>query len=551
MGQSMFSDMLTPSISTNTEGIMANKHNYGRGTYEAHPKYIEYMEMIVNHQAYAGMPGARDESGRVRWQVSSGKTTSFYQYYVARERWWASKADSLGLPGKGKEQERFSISARMIHPTGLRPCRLCGEDWRVGYFYLNALLAKRFGALAPGATFAKMESISIALPKLVELVPLASLQEELHSLFPERRQYFDRHGISSRAFEDAHALRTKWLSPGFMCNPPDRLEGFHDYCVKCRPHKDPGRSVENMRSYVHDRRAFQWWAEGDWKLADALYNAAGPGVCAIQGEAVDKVSPDHIGPLACGFKHIPLFRPTCQRCNSAKNRRMRLADVESLRHYESAARESPASWQVRSLWDSLKGTVSSDAQAVSLSNLMREQQDLFLRVLNELRIGGEAAFLATLLAPEYAFYDIEFLGLDSAKLTFSDYRKTRNDSALRASLACRTVRIAFEELIEYCEKERSRRKHGARLFARHEPEIRAALSAIAGIPLEAADKQWRTAAESLTDDPEGFEASVAELLPRTMPSERHRRCRSLIQAVLDAGAKDLAALGLGAALDEL
>jgi hypothetical protein len=230
---------------------------------------------------------------------------------------------------------------------------------------------------------------------------------------------------------------------------------------------------------------------------------------------------------------------------------MRLADIESLRHYESTTGESPASWQVRSLWNSLKGKISNDAQAVALSNLMREQQDLFLRVLNELRIGSEAAFLATLLAPEYAFYDIEFLGLDSAKLTFADYRKTRNDSSLRASLACRTVRIAFEELIEYCDKARTRRKHGARLFARHESDIRKALSAIACIPLESVDKQWRAAAESLTNDPEGFEAAIAELLPKMMPTERHRRCRSLILSVLDAGAKDLAAQGLGAALDEI
>jgi len=117
----------------------------------------------VDHSAYATMPGARDDSGRIRWQVSSGKTTSFYQLYVARERWWSLKADALGLPGKGREQERFSLAARMIHPTGLRPCRLCGEDWRVGYFYLNALLAKRFVALGRGAMFEKMESISSAL----------------------------------------------------------------------------------------------------------------------------------------------------------------------------------------------------------------------------------------------------------------------------------------------------------------------------------------------------------------------------------------------------
>src|SRR5690606_37731233 len=98
-------------------------------------------------------------------------------------------------------------------------------------------------------------------------------------------------------------------------------------CLGCRSKKDPGRSKENMRSYSHDRRAFEWWAQGDWMVADALYTSAGPGKCDICGKLVDRVSPDHPGPLACGFKHMPVFIPTCQRCNSAKNRRMRASDV--------------------------------------------------------------------------------------------------------------------------------------------------------------------------------------------------------------------------------
>ena len=72
---------------------------YGRGKFEAHSNYLEYMEMIVNHPNYVGMPNARSEDGHINWQVSSGKTTSFYKFYQERFSWWIAKADSLGLPG--------------------------------------------------------------------------------------------------------------------------------------------------------------------------------------------------------------------------------------------------------------------------------------------------------------------------------------------------------------------------------------------------------------------------------------------------------------------
>ena len=75
---------------------------YGRGKFEAHPDYIEYMEFIVDHDTYKDMPNAISiDTNRINWQVSSGKSTSFYTYYEDRFRWWVNKADSLGLDGTG------------------------------------------------------------------------------------------------------------------------------------------------------------------------------------------------------------------------------------------------------------------------------------------------------------------------------------------------------------------------------------------------------------------------------------------------------------------
>ncbi len=251
------------------------------------------MEMIVADPAYKEMPGAVSADGRISWQVSSGQTTSFHKHYDARVKWWSKKADGLGLPGKGKEKERFSIAARRIHPTGYRPCRLCGEDRNVGYFYLNGRLAARLNALGDERVFERGQSISDSLKELEALDREGGTDRvaAMRKLFPEREDAFKELGMSREAFERTNHLRSVWLSPGYMANPPDRLDGFHDYCLHCRGQHDPGRSVENLRSYQHDRRAFQWWAEGDWALADALFNAAGPGSCSICGASVDRVSP--------------------------------------------------------------------------------------------------------------------------------------------------------------------------------------------------------------------------------------------------------------------
>nr|AAM09641.1 restriction endonuclease [Hafnia alvei] len=510
-------------------------HKYGRGKFETNPKYIAYMRMIVTHPNYAGMPNAVSQDGRINWQVSSGKTTSFYTYYLERRAWWIAKADSLGLPGKSDENDRFTIAARIIHPTGYRTCRLCGEDFNVGYFYLNHAFCVKLKNDFPQLDVSKEQPIDDVIEQLRQLVSEDTIEAYFLECFPERASFFTRFGVTKQAFEQSCYLRTYKLSPGFMGNPPDRLDGFHDYHGSCRKNNDPGRFDENMRSYSHDRRSFEWWAEGNWALADALYNKAGPGRCSIPncGKMLEKISPDHIGPLACGFKQLPLFAPTCQNHNSAKNRRFTLNDVKILLNYETVTAESVASWQIRAHWDKYKNIVSDDYQTKAFSNSLRSLQDMYLRILWELYLNGNARFLATILKPEYALEQYHFENLDIGTLQFTGVYSDKKITNSRKSLAARTVRIAFEALTEYVSKPIERRKMVRSDYQENQALITHTVQKISSLRA-ASDNAWNEALHPLLGASEKEKRISALFLFHKVPqNETDTLCRELLQNMFD------------------
>jgi histone H3/H4 len=133
-------------------------------------------------------------------------------------------------------------------------------------------------------------------------------------------------------------------------------------------------------------------------------------------------------------------------------------DVQILISYESKNNMSVASWQVHALWDKWKHEVKTDLQARQLSTAMRALEDFYLRTLYELYKINRVCFLASLLSPQYAFYDVEFDNLDPSKLTFDKIMKTKKISVNKQSMAARIIRIAVEELLEYVAKPIESRK---------------------------------------------------------------------------------------------
>ncbi|MFH1745024.1 MAG: hypothetical protein ABH881_02555 [bacterium] len=329
-----------------------------------HKKFIKYMNFIVKHPNYTGMPEAYKADGSIRW-VTSGKG----EIGQKRLKWWDKKRKELKIE---KEGPWISKVARAIHPTGLKPCQICGKEMSLDYIYPN----KRSG-----------------------------------------------------------------FSPGAMSNAPDRFDGYHTYNLCCRSTQDTGRHKDNLNRYGEDRRAYENWADGDWKAASWLMKVFNK----------HRVSPDHIGPISLGFSHNPKFNPLTPAKNSAKNNRMTYADVKDLIKLEKKG-ASVVSWHSKYIWDLLKNKIKNDSDALRLSKIMRKNLHQILIILAEISSNGYDQFLVSnFLHPEYAYFSISFKDFNPKDGSYKEMTKIPGKKKQYKNNAKRYIRISLESLAAYRE----------------------------------------------------------------------------------------------------
>jgi hypothetical protein len=103
-----------------------------------HSNFKKYMKFIVEHPNYKGMPFLYKEDGSIRWVITRGSEAG-----KARLKWWENKRKELGLP---KGDAWISKTARKNHPTGKKPCQICGTTMSLDYIYPN-----KKGSFSPGA----------------------------------------------------------------------------------------------------------------------------------------------------------------------------------------------------------------------------------------------------------------------------------------------------------------------------------------------------------------------------------------------------------------
>ncbi len=397
-------------------------------------RFIEYTEMIATHQNYQGLFFERMEEGRVKW-VIAGKS----EQGKKRRDWWdeqCRKHDIKIEPGC------YAKVALKIHPTKTHICQICGKELSLRYVYPNKRVLNAI-ELNFGQKFAPFDKdiiqiinlLALSIPDIDKFRSIFRIKEKLHSK-DELINYITEHFIDPQP--------KGALSPGAMSNSPDRFDGFHSDGACCRHESDKGRHQSNLQRYGQDRRAYENWADGDWKQADRLMS-----MFRKHGK-----SADHIGPISLGFCHRPKFHSVTARDNSSKNNRMTLSDVQVLLEDEKTVQV--VSWHTKFIWDSLKNKVNSDQDAKKLSDLMRKNLHHVLIIFSMIKERGYDEFLQSFLNPEFSFFDYRFEGFDPETGTYKQVIQLPLKGKNQQNNIQRYYRVAFEVLEEYQSKENRR-----------------------------------------------------------------------------------------------
>ena len=369
--------------------------------------FEQYEEEIISNPAYAGMPDLYKADGGIQWEAPSNRGAGQFQFtHDKRLAWWKKKAEEVGI--STSEDKWISKVAKLIHPTKLKPCKCCGKVMDIRYCYLGRLLINRILKLPYVTDELEIDYRTNILDFVVDFESLYG-EEYLNDL---ARLLKCKAVPNVPAFNDVESF-IEWLntvyipaepsllSPGAMSNAPDRLDGFHTYNRCCRSTADKGRSKSNLASYSTDRRAFEYWVDGNWveaNMAMGLFrsNAEVRRIPCMNDDGCDDhplpCAADHIGPISLGFSHRPVFQPLCTPCNSAKNNRMYFSDVEKLIEAELDG-EDVASWYCAPVWNRLKHRVETPDDAIKLSRVLRDNRHNAMMLLERLMLDGHFVFL--------------------------------------------------------------------------------------------------------------------------------------------------------------
>lgn len=421
--------------------------------------FLDYTEMIVNHPNYKGLHYTRDtKTGRVKWVVT-GKSPQGLE----RTAWWDNKCRELGIPIK---QGCYAIVSRRIHPTGYHVCQCCGKKLSVYYVYPRKNTLKKINSIL-GTSIEKQSDYSI-----FDIVDLfcnsASALKGIAKLFGFEG-IKDKESLKNAIEQNCIDGQSTLLSPGVMSNNPDRFDGFHSDGLCCREKTDKGRHPENLKTYTQDRRAYEEWADGNYNLANRLMGEFQKDEKLYECprcHELKKMTADHIGPISLGFCHSIYFSPLCDSCNSSKNNRLTMDDINRLLALEDDG-HVVISWHSKSLWDRLKKTIHTDEEAKKLSSIMASYHQNVLYIFgiiyywtgNIFLDENSDTFLDRYLHPEYSMYDYRFLNFDPFHLEELEIIETPLDSKNKRKNQERYRRIAYESLMSFHQKDNRRKSY--------------------------------------------------------------------------------------------
>ena len=405
--------------------------------------FQKYMEEIVNHPNYYGLPSEIKRDGSVEWfAFANGKIRQ------ARKVWAENKAVGFGFDIKPGV---YALVMREIHPTKIHVCQTCGSSMSIYYHYPSANFVKALKK-AFSLEFSDCEHISDIWEQILESsVTLDDLQLFLKNKFNLSDIHDKTKDEIIHLCEKACRLGgKKHLSPGVMSNFPDRFDGFHSYNRCCREEQDTGRSKDNLKSYTKDRRAYELWCDGNIHAANMFMGSK-----FFSGR-----SADHIGAISLGFVHDPRYlRPMSSSDNSTKRDRLLVEDIETIISVEEKTMVYPMSWYSGTIWEYIKQNYNQNKEAVPTlyRNMLKQNVLNYLFILKTIvdnaDTKGRDFLIEILIKPKYEcfFHSYEF-DEDGNIISQSPRHFTeRSNNEIN-----RYIRIAFDALDDFDDKDNRR-----------------------------------------------------------------------------------------------
>lgn len=406
-----------------------------------HPRFLNYMKMIVNHPNYHGLRIETKADGTYSWIATA-------QSEVGKSRisWCEKKAKELGFPIQAGVYADVMLA---IHPTKWKVCQTCGKEMSLYYHYPNANFLKSLNSTF-GTDFTDCDHICDIWDELVA----NGINETIVARFLITKGSLTLDPSSASKDEVINALEyacrkgnKKCLGPGAMSNFPDRYDGFHTYNRCCRATQDKGRSKENLKSYTKDRRAYEYWSDGNIHAANQFM-----GSNFFKG-----TSADHIGPISLGFIHDPRYlQPMSSSDNSTKRDRLQYEDIEKIIETEHRTGIYPMSWYSRLIWEHIRVNYKTNPGKVAglYRDALKQNMANFMFILWTVLIScpnnGEEFLARAFLEPNYKYFNNSYSFNELGEIIsiiprhFTDRNQYETD---------RYRRIAIEAVYDYNDKD--------------------------------------------------------------------------------------------------
>lgn len=411
-----------------------------RETRKWHPRFIRYMDKIVKHPNYQALRISKKADGSYNW-IATEKSE------IGKDRmaWCIAKAYQLGIELKPGFRADVMLA---VHPTKWKVCQTCGREMSLYYHYPNANFVKALNREF-NSDFTDCDHISDIWDELMDkgidrqkiaqfLIGKGGLSLDCSA---------DKDDIIEALEYQCRQGGKKCLGPGAMSNFPDRYDGFHTYNRCCRATQDKGRSKENMKTYTRDRRAYEYWSDGNIHAANQFMGSS----------FFNGISADHIGPISLGFVHDPRYlQPMGSGENSSKRDRLQLEDIERIIEVESRTGIYPMSWYSKIIWEYIKANYSTNISKIAgvyrdaLKQNMANFMYILWRVLDQCPNNGEEFLIAAFLEPNFKHFEYSY---SFNKLGEIVQQNPRHHTERSKYEIARYQRIAIEAVYDYMGKD--------------------------------------------------------------------------------------------------